>query len=262
MPIDPMPIYDHEKPMPTAHELRRIYEDAQAAQSMFAALVKNKALPSALPSDAEHERTEGMHEALTRWLMASTQVGASWIGPLWEPQARAMLDALPSFDDVGRVGLLRTLYGVHSGEGGEPVVVVVAFDFVGVPHDIRLCRPAPQEAPSHIAHRATYDHKSALWAVRDTYDPNSDPRRQWVMEPSDADATDALAARLWAVVQDNPTPSHMSLLRALHELASVAVGHTDQTPVFDALALAFPQVAQAKAKAQAYALALQQEPSP
>lgn len=262
MILDALPIYGHEKPMPTAHDLRRIYEDAQAVKPMLAALISDgtiKMPPSDRELSEQDQRIHKANEVSTRWLTASMQVGAAWIGPLWEAQARAMLDALPSFDDMGRVGLLRTLYGVQSSEDGEPVVVVVAFDFVGVPHDIRLCRPLPQEAPRQAAHRATYDLKSAMWCLRDTYAPNAGPRRQWVMEPSDADTTDALAARLWAVVQDNPTPSHLSLLRALHELASVAVGHTppDQTPTFDVLVLAFPQVMQAKAKAQAYALAIQ-----
>lgn len=265
MTLDALPIYGHEKPMPTAHELLRIYEDAQAVKPILATLL-SEGMVKMPPSDRElseqDQRIHKANEVSTRWLTASMQVGAAWIGPLWEAQARAMLDALPSFGDVGRVGLLRTLYGVHGVEGGEPVVVVVASDFVGVPHDFRACRPRPQEPPSHTAHRATYDIKSALWCLRDTYATNAGPCRQWIMEPSDA--TDVLAARLWAVVQDAPTPSHLSLLRALHELASVAVGHTppDQTPTFDVLALAFPQVMQAKVKAQAYALAIQQEPTP
>lgn len=263
MTLDALPIYGHEKPMPTAHDLRCIYEDAQAVKPMLAALISDgtiKMPPSDRKLSEQDQRIHKANEVSTRWLTASMQVGAAWVGSLWEAQARAMLDALPSFDDVGRVGLLRTLYGVHSGDDGEPVVVVVAFDFVGVPHDFRLCRPLPQEAPHQAAHRATYDHRSALWCLRDTYATNAGPCRQWVMEPSNA--TDVLGARLRAAVRDNPTPSHLSLLRALHELASVAVGHTppDQTPAFDALALAFPQVMQAKAKAQAYALTLQREP--
>ncbi len=260
---DPMPIYGQEKMLPTPHELRRIYEGAQAAKPMFDALISRGRIER-LPfnDEIDNQRIEEVNRVSMQWLITSTQVGAAWLGSHWEPQARAMLDALPSFDDVGRLWLGRTLYGVHNGEDGEPVVVVVTFDYVGVPQDIRLCRPRPQEPPHLAANRATYNHKAALWIMRDTYAMDSGPRRPWIMEPSDT--TDALAARLWAVVCANPTPSHISLLRAQHELACVAVGHTppDQTPTFDALACAFPQILGAKAKAQAYAMALQQEPAP
>lgn len=265
-PHSPLPTFGEREAIPTPRELRRIYERAEAAKPVIAAMMRFR-LQGKEKTEAE---TEAENELATKaiddsllWITTHRSVGRAWLGNTWEPQARAMLEVLPRFDTVESQDVAATLYGGNNGDAEVAAFIIgVQFDAVGVPYIFHMCRPRPQEPLHHSADRAAYDRSTSVWSLADTFDPaNTEPYRQWVLrfDNTNDPAANTLINRLLDMVRANPTPSHISLNRAFNELAGIAIGQSHPTPTLDALARVWPQVEGARAKAQAYAEALEQE---